>query len=73
MASWIVMEPAGSGRAGNATDAAFVRDGFSFLAFLVPPLWLLATFCVSRPNSIKPSALGMANISSPWSPNMKVI
>ena len=42
MASWIVMEPAGSGRAGNATDAAFVRDGFSFLAFLVPPLWLLA-------------------------------
>jgi hypothetical protein len=42
MASWIVMERAGGGRAGNATDAAFVRDGFSFLAFLVPPLWLLA-------------------------------
>jgi Protein of unknown function (DUF2628) len=38
MASWIVMEPAGSGR---AADATFVRDGFSFLAFLVPPLWLL--------------------------------
>jgi hypothetical protein len=42
MASWIVMEPAGGWRAGNATDAAFVRDGFSFLAFLMPPLWLLA-------------------------------
>jgi hypothetical protein len=41
MASWIVMEPAGSGRAGNAADAAFIRDGFSLPAFLLPPLWLL--------------------------------
>jgi Protein of unknown function (DUF2628) len=41
MASWIVMEPAGSGRAANAADAAFIRDGFSFPAFLLPPLWLL--------------------------------
>jgi len=39
MASWIVMEPAGNGR---AADTTFVRDGFSFLAFLVPPLWLLS-------------------------------
>jgi uncharacterized protein DUF2628 len=41
MASWMVMEPAGNGHAANAIDAAFVRDGFSFLAFLLPPLWLL--------------------------------
>ena len=34
------MQPAGSGRAG-AADAAFIRDGFSWLAFLLPPLWLL--------------------------------
>jgi hypothetical protein len=40
MASWIVMEP-GNGRTGNAADATFVRDGFSLLAFLLPPLWLL--------------------------------
>ena len=25
----------------DAADAAFIRDGFSFLAFLLPPLWLL--------------------------------
>ena len=34
------MQPAGSGRAG-AADATFIRDGFSWLAFLLPPLWLL--------------------------------
>lgn len=41
MAIYVVMEPsAGSGN--DARDGAvFVRDGFSFLAFLVPPLWLL--------------------------------
>jgi hypothetical protein len=41
MAIYVVMEPP----AANATEAAeravLVRDGFSFLAFLVPPLWLL--------------------------------
>jgi hypothetical protein len=41
MASWIVMQPAGVGRATGTTNAAFIRDGFSLLAFLVPPLWLL--------------------------------
>ncbi|HEY6632241.1 MAG TPA: DUF2628 domain-containing protein [Rhizobiaceae bacterium] len=41
MAIYVVMEPP----AANATEAAeravLVRDSFSFLAFLVPPLWLL--------------------------------
>jgi len=41
MAIYVVMEPP----AANATEAAeravLVRDGFAFLAFLVPPLWLL--------------------------------
>ena len=41
MAIYVVMEPP----AANATDAAeravLVRDGFAFLAFLLPPLWLL--------------------------------
>lgn len=38
MASYVVMEQ--PGRTGTA-DVAFVRDGFSWAAFLVPPLWLL--------------------------------
>jgi hypothetical protein len=38
MASYVVMEQ--PGRAGVA-DVAFVRDGFSWIAFIVPPLWLL--------------------------------
>lgn len=41
MAIYVVMEPP----AANATEAVeravLVRDGFSVLAFLVPPLWLL--------------------------------
>src|SRR3990170_2959115 len=41
MAVYVVMEPP----AANATEAAeravLVRDGVSFWAFLVPPLWLL--------------------------------
>src|SRR5215213_7737318 len=41
MTSWIVMQPTGGGRAADAADPVFIRDGFSFLAFLVPPLWLL--------------------------------
>ena len=35
------MQPSGGGRAVDAGDAVLIRDGFSFLAFLVPPLWLL--------------------------------
>jgi hypothetical protein len=38
MASYVVIEQ--PGRAGTA-DVAFVRDGFAWLAFLAPPLWLL--------------------------------
>ena len=41
MASWIVMEPAGSRSTAYAADPTFIRDGFSFAAFLLPPLWLL--------------------------------
>jgi Protein of unknown function (DUF2628) len=41
MASWIVMEPVGNGRAGSSANAAFIRDGFSWPGFLLPPLWLL--------------------------------
>ena len=37
MASFVVMEPAG----GITGDARLVKDGFSLLGFLVPPLWLL--------------------------------
>jgi hypothetical protein len=36
MASFVVME----GPQGHE-DAVYVRDGFHFLAFLVPPIWLL--------------------------------
>ena len=38
MASWIVMQSPDRSR---DADLAFVRDGFSFFGFLVPPLWLL--------------------------------
>ena len=41
MAAYVVMEPPGA-PPGEASDGAmFIRDGFSILAFLVPPLWLL--------------------------------
>lgn len=36
MASYVVMEPP-----GRTADAVLVRDGFSLVAFLVPPLWLI--------------------------------
>lgn len=39
MAVYVVMEPPGRGHDADATT--FVRDGFSWLGFLVPPLWLL--------------------------------
>ena len=41
MASYVVMEPPGASRNDAAAGAVLVRDGFSFLAFLLPPLWLL--------------------------------
>lgn len=40
MASYVVMEPPeGSDR--SVDETVFVRDGFAFLAFLVPLLWFL--------------------------------
>lgn len=39
MAVYVVMEPPGRGHDADATT--FVRDGFSWLGFLAPPLWLL--------------------------------
>ncbi len=39
MAIYVVMEPPGRSEKADATT--FVRDGFSWLGFLVPPLWLL--------------------------------
>ncbi|MDQ2632892.1 MAG: DUF2628 domain-containing protein [Pseudomonadota bacterium] len=41
MAIHVVMEPPAANAAEAAERAVFVRDGFAFLAFLVPPLWLL--------------------------------
>jgi hypothetical protein len=38
MAVYVVMEPPGR---GHDADAIFVRDGFAWLGFLIPPLWLL--------------------------------
>jgi hypothetical protein len=37
MAIYVVMEPPGRSEKVDAT--AFVRDGFTWLGFLVPPLW----------------------------------
>ena len=37
MAIYVVMEPPGRSEKADAT--AFVRDGFTWLGFLVPPLW----------------------------------
>jgi hypothetical protein len=37
MARFVVMEPAD----GDPAKIRFVRDGFSLLAFIVPPVWLL--------------------------------
>jgi hypothetical protein len=39
MAAYVVMEP--PGRSEKADTTAFVRDGFTWLGFLVPPLWLV--------------------------------
>ncbi|MEO5758705.1 MAG: DUF2628 domain-containing protein [Mesorhizobium sp.] len=39
MAIYVVMEPPRLGEKADTT--AFIRDGFSWLGFLVPPLWLV--------------------------------
>jgi hypothetical protein len=41
MAIFVVMEPPGTSRNDAASGAVLVRDAFSFLGFLLPPLWLL--------------------------------
>jgi hypothetical protein len=41
MAIYVVMEPPAANAAEAAERAVLIRDGFAFLAFLVPPLWLL--------------------------------
>ena len=38
MASYVVMQPEGN---ADADAEAFVRDGFAYIAFFVPMLWLL--------------------------------
>ncbi len=39
MARYVVMEPVDA--LGDEAAARIVRDGFSFVAFIVPPLWLV--------------------------------
>lgn len=41
MAIYIVMETTGKAEADGTRTALFIRDGFSFLAFLLPAFWLL--------------------------------
>src|SRR3954468_5312560 len=41
MASWVVLEAPPGVSVDKGEELAFLRDGFSFLAFLFPPLWLL--------------------------------
>jgi hypothetical protein len=41
MAIYVVMEPSAANAVEAAERAVLIRDGFAFLAFLVPPLWLL--------------------------------
>jgi hypothetical protein len=39
--SWIVLEAPLGTAVPDGEELVFLRDGFSFLAFLFPPLWLL--------------------------------
>jgi hypothetical protein len=39
--SWIVLESPAGATVPEGEELVFLRDGFSFLAFLFPPLWLL--------------------------------
>jgi Protein of unknown function (DUF2628) len=41
MASWVVLEAPPGAAVPEGEELVFLRDGFSFLAFLFPPLWLL--------------------------------
>ncbi|MCV0394661.1 MAG: DUF2628 domain-containing protein [Rhizobiaceae bacterium] len=42
MTVYVVMEPPSQDRRERVEGAVFIRDGFSFLAFLLPVIWLLA-------------------------------
>lgn len=41
MASFIVMEPPSDGLDTRPEGTRLIRDGFSWVAFILPPLWLL--------------------------------
>ncbi|MBR2692182.1 MAG: DUF2628 domain-containing protein [Aquamicrobium sp.] len=41
MASFIVMEPPSDGLGTRPEGTRLIRDGFSWLAFILPPFWLL--------------------------------
>ncbi|KQZ82802.1 hypothetical protein ASD64_07555 [Mesorhizobium sp. Root157] len=41
MASYVVMLPPRGNPEQRLEQAVFIRDGFSWLGFIVPPLWLL--------------------------------
>jgi hypothetical protein len=41
MASWVVLEAPPGASAREGEELVFQRDGFSVLAFLFPPVWLL--------------------------------
>lgn len=41
MAIYVIMEPTRQSAERSAQDTVFIRDGFAFLAFLVPFVWLL--------------------------------
>ncbi len=41
MASFVVMERATVPAGTVADDARLIKDGFSFIGFIAPPLWLL--------------------------------
>src|SRR5689334_18998597 len=40
MAIYVVMEPPAADAGDGAERTVLIRDGFAFMAFLVPPLWL---------------------------------
>jgi hypothetical protein len=41
MASWVVLEAPPGARIREGDELVFQRDGFSFLAFFLAPIWLL--------------------------------
>lgn len=69
MASWVVLEAPAGGRTAVGDELVLLRDGFSFLAFIFPPLWLLwhrlwieavAVFAVLMVAAVLENALGFA-------------